>query len=382
MNKNILIPDIQNFINENLHADLNTLLLKKSPFPEVSMPEIVQQIKGRKVAEKKFPFLLKDNIVFPPNLSLEQASSEATGIYKNRLVKGQSMVDLTCGFGIDAWFLSQNFEQITLIEQNQDLISTVQHNWEILGRKAAFINKKFEDFLDENKSRIDLLYLDPARRDENRNKVFLLEDLSPNLLEIQDKLFKISDKILIKLSPLIDISYLISTLNYVAAIHIVAVKNDVKELLVLLDKSLTSIPKIHCINLETEEPEFSFKFNEIVQAEAEFSSSKKYLYLPNNAILKSGAFNLICQKFSLEKLHPNTHLYTSESLLEAFPGRILEVEAAEPKQLEKNAQFNIISKNYPLKPEDIKKKYKLRDGGHQYLIFTQDFHGKVVLKSK
>lgn len=375
--------DLEKFISENLKSDLHSLLLKKSPFPEVSMQEIVQQIKGRKVAEKKFPFLKKEGIVFPPNLSLEQSSSEATGKYKSGLVSGKNMVDLTSGFGIDAYFFSQNFDEVMLVEQNPALIEIVENNWNILGRKAKFINENLEDFLNKNTDRFDLIYLDPARRDENKNKVFLLEDLSPNLLEIQDEIVEISDKILIKLSPLIDISYLISTLKNIAEIHIVAVKNDVKELLVLIDsKQKSERIKISCVNLETEEPTFEFYFDEMNLAKPDFGESGNFLLIPNNALLKTGAFNLVSERFGLKKLHPNTHLYFADEIVENFPGRVLEVQKIETKDLVKGEKINIISKNYPLKPEEIKKKYKLKDGGNQYLIFTHTNSGKIILKSQ
>lgn len=374
--------DLEKFISENLKSDLHSLLLKKSPFPEVSMQEIVQQIKGRKVAEKKFPFLKKEGIVFPPNLSLEQSSSEATGKYKSGLVSGKNMVDLTSGFGIDAYFFSQNFDEVMLVEQNPALIEIVENNWNILGRKAKFINENLEDFLNKNTDRFDLIYLDPARRDENKNKVFLLEDLSPNLLEIQDEIVEISDKILIKLSPLIDISYLVSTLKNIAEIHIVAVKNDVKELLVLIDsKQKSERIKISCVNLETEEPTFEFYFDEMNLAKPDFGESGNFLLIPNNALLKTGAFNLVSERFGLKKLHPNTHLYFADEIVENFPGRVLEVQKIETKDLVKGEKFNIISKNYPLKPEEIKKKYQLKDGGNQYLIFTHTNSGKIILKS-
>ena len=374
--------EIQQFINANLNTDLHSLLLKKSPFTEVSMQEIVQQIKGRKVAEKKFPFLLKEGIIFPPNLNLEQASSEATGNYKCQLTKGKSMLDLTCGFGIDAYFLSKNFNEITLIEQNSELIEIVQNNWKILNKKADFLNLKLEDFILNNSQKFDLIYLDPARRDENKNKVFLLEDLSPNFIDIQDGLLEISDKILMKLSPLIDISYLISVVKNTAEIHIVAVKNDVKELLVFINSKENSDQiKIKCVNLETNEPDFEFNFNEISSAKSEFSNSQKYLYIPNNSVLKSGAFNLVSEKFKLAKLHQNSHFYTSENKIENFPGRTLKTEIIEAKNIKKGEKFNIISKNYPLTPDEIRKKYKLKDGGKNYLIFTQSVNGKIILKS-
>jgi len=149
MNSPLVINfDIQNYINQNLNSDLTKLLFKKSPFDNVSMQEIVQQIKGRKTAEKKFPFLTKEGIVFPPNLNLEQASSQSTAEYKAQNLKGKSFLDLTCGFGIDAYFLSKNFDEVTLIEQNSELISIVKHNWKTLGRKANFINENLEIFLE------------------------------------------------------------------------------------------------------------------------------------------------------------------------------------------------------------------------------------------
>ncbi len=377
----ILNKEIQNYIDANLHADVHSLLLKKSPFPEVSMQEIVQQIKGKQVAQKKFPFLLKKEIVFPPQLSLEQSSSEKTAFYKSQILNGKKFIDLTSGFGIDAYYLSENFGEITLIEQNTELLKIVEHNWNILDKKANFINQKLEDFLNENTENFDVIYLDPARRDNQKNKVFLLEDLSPNILEIQEKLLSISKQVVIKLSPLIDLKYLISVLKNILRIDIIAVKNDVKEVVVFLSNENSGKIKCHCINLESEESEFIFEFGSEENAHAEFSEPEKFIYIPNNTILKGGIFNLISEKFNLKKLHPNTHIYTSENKINAFPGRIFEMEVIDSKQIKKKEQFNIISKNYPLKPEDIKKKYGLKDGGNDYLIFTQSKKGKIILKS-
>lgn len=395
----LISADIQNYINQNLNSDLNKLLLKKSPFDNVSMQEIVQQIKGKKTAEKKFPFLLKEGIVFPPNLNLEQASSQSTAEYKARDLKGRSFLDLTCGFGIDAYFLSKNFDEITLVEQNPQLISIVENNWKILERKANFINENLEVFLNglsfdklrinstqtDNFKKFDVVYLDPARRDQQNKKKFLLEDLSPNLLEIEEKLNSISDKIIVKLSPLIDISYLISELKNITEIQIIAVRNEVKELVLIIENKEQSTKnkdiEIRCVNLESDEPEFSFNFNDEKSAKSEFSESLNFLYIPNNSILKAGAFNIISEQFGLKKLHPNTHFYTSEHKIENFPGRVLQTEKIETKDLKRGEKYNLISKNYPLKPEEIKKKYKLNDGGNHYLIFTQSVNGKEILKS-
>ena len=381
MKKEILYQEIQQFINANLNADLHSLLLKKSPFPEVSIQEIVQQIKGRQVAQKKFPFLLKEGIIFPPQLNLEQSSSEKTALYKSEILKGKKFIDLTSGFGIDAYYLSENFEEITLVEQNAELLAIVEHNWNVLGRKAKFISQKLEDFLHENTETFDVIYLDPARRDHNKNKVFLLEDLSPDIIEIQEKLLSISNKVVIKLSPLIDLKYLVSVLPNLFRIDIIALKNDVKEVVVFLSKQNSDKIISHCVNLESHEADFSFDFASEENAAAEFGEPEKYIYIPNNSVLKAGVFNVISEKFKLKKLHPNTHLYTSNQKITDFPGRILEMEVIEAKQIVKKSQFNIISKNYPLKPEEIKKKYSLKDGGESYLIFTQSKKGKIILKS-
>lgn len=380
--KNIINKEVQQYINANLQTDLHSLLLKKSPFSEVSMQEIVQQIKGKKVAQKKFPFLLKDGIVFPPNLNLEQASSQATAEFKSKYLKGKSFIDLTSGFGIDAYFLSHNFEEITLVEQNAELLEIVKHNWEICGKNAHLINENLETFLENNQKKFDLIYLDPARRDSEKNKKFLLEDLSPNLLEIQDKLLKISDEIIIKLSPLIDISYLLSVLKNCTEIQIIALRNEVKELLVFINSEKEKGQTIiNCINLESKENSFSFNFNDEKSEVSEYSEPLQYLYIPNNAVLKSGGFNSVSERFGLKKLHPNTHFYTSEEFVLDFPGRILRVEMIDSKEIKKGAQFNIISKNHPLSPDQIKKKYKIIDGGKAYLIFTQTQKSKIILRT-
>lgn len=381
----LISADIQNYIKVNLNSDLTKLLLKKSPFDNVTMQEIVQQIKGRKTAEKKFPFLTKEGVIYPPNLNLEQASSQSTAEYKAQNLKGNSFLDLTCGFGIDACFLSKNFDEIILIEQNSELISIVERNWKTLNRKANFINENLEKFLETNKEKFDVIYLDPARRDQQNKKKFLLEDLSPNLLEIKEKLHSFSDKIIVKLSPLIDISYLISELKSINEIQIIAVRNEVKELVLIIEnkeqRTKNKDVEIRCVNLESDEPEFSFDFNEEKSAGSEFSESLNFLYIPNNTILKAGAFNIISEKFGLKKLHPNSHFYTSENKVENFPGRVLEIEKIYAKDLKKGEKYNIVSKNYPLKPEEIKKKYKLNDGGNHYLIFTQSISGKEILRS-
>ncbi|MDO4763713.1 MAG: RsmD family RNA methyltransferase [Flavobacteriaceae bacterium] len=377
----ILSKEIQQFIIENSNVNLPEFLLKKSPFPQVSIQEIAQQIKGRQIAEKKFPFLLKEGIVFPLHLNIEQSSSQDTAEEKAKNLAGKSFLDLTCGFGVDAYFLSQNFKEITLVEQNSALLEIVKHNWNTLGRKGNFINDNLYNFLKNNSQRFNLIYLDPARRDAHNNKKFLLEDLSPNILEIQNQLLNITDKIIIKLSPLIDLTLLQKQISFIQKIEIIAVKNEVKEILLHIVPNFNEKIEITAKNLHSSEPDFSFYSDEETNANTDYSDVLEYIYIPNNAVLKSGAFNLISNKFELKKLHPNTHIYTSNDKLESFCGRIFKIEKITPKSLKKGEQFNIISKNHPLSPEQIKAKYQLKSGGKQFLIFTQSVKGKIILKS-
>ncbi|MDV2446794.1 methyltransferase [Elizabethkingia anophelis] len=378
----ILLPEVQQFIKDNSRQDLTKLLLSGSPFSDISIQEIAQQIKGRQAAEKKFPFLLQDGIIFPPQLNLEQASSEITAAFKASLFSGESLLDLTSGFGIDAYYLSANFKQATLVEQNENLLNIVAHNWLILNKiNTVYLNLDLSKFLEKNDQKFSLIYLDPARRDTHNRKKFLLEDLSPDITEIQNKLFEFTDKVVVKLSPLMDISMLVSQVSGISEIYIIAVKNEVKELLIVIEKDFNQSPTVKIHNLESNEPSLEVAFNTIQQSKPVFGEASEYLYIPNNAVLKSGAFNFISEHYNLEKLHPNTHLYTSTDFIEDFPGRVLKVVTVEAKKIEKGKRFNIISKNYPLTPDEIKKKYKIKDGGNQYLIFTQSQKGKIILKS-
>ena len=259
----------------------------------------------------------------------------------------------------------------------------MQHNWEVLERKATFVNKKAEAFLADTSQHYDVLYIDPARRDAQQQKKFLLEDLSPNILELQPLLLEKADKVITKLSPLIDIHYLLNTLKKVARIEVIALRNEVKEVLVIQEPHSTiDEVEIRCVNLESEDPILSFTNRELSASEVSYSSPKSYLYIPNNALLKSGAFNYIAMYFGLEKLDINTHLYTSAELKKPFPGRILEVTPIHHKQIKAKCYYNIIAKNYPLSVAELKKKYHLQEGGTDYLIFTRSVSGMEILLGK
>lgn len=385
MNIAILTKEFQNYLKSIEQEDFKSISLKKSPFPEISSTEIAQQLKGLQVSKHKFPTLYsEENIYFPPSINLEQASSEATANYKASLVKGKSLIDLTAGLGIDTLAFSKHFEKVYHIEQNEALSKIVKHNSSILAPNLETYNGTFQSFFKENPTlKFNVIYLDPARRNANGRK-FIIEDLEPNILEWIPIFFEKSDKIIIKLSPLLDISSTLQQIKEVSEIHIIALKNEVKDFLLILEKNKeTKNPFIKAINLENNQADFSFYFEEEQNTDAKYGTVSNYIYEPNVAILKTGAFKLLTHKFDLLKLHQNTHLYTSDEIIENFPGKIYKVEEhiKNPKKEILKSKANLLVKNFNQPIDIIKKKFKIIDGGAMTLIFTQSVEGFHILKT-
>ena len=385
MNSAILTPEFQDYLKKIEHEDIKSIGLKKSPFSTISPAEIAQQLKGLQVAKHKFPTLYSsENIFFPPSINLEQASSEATANYKATLVNGKNLVDLTAGFGIDTMAFSKSFDKVYHIEQNEELSEIVKHNASILAPNLETFTGTFQAFFDKNPTlKFDVIYLDPARRNSGGRK-FILEDLEPNILEWLPIFFEKSDKIIIKLSPLLDITSTLQQVKNIAEIHIVALKNEVKDFLLVLDKNNSSKnPLIKAINLENNQPEFEFLHEDEQYANAKFGDIANYIYEPNVAILKTGAFKLLSEKFNLIKLHPNTQLYTSDKIIENFPGKIYRIESHinNPKKEILKIKANVLVKNYNQPIDIVKKKFKIVDGGDITLIFTQSIDGFRILKT-
>lgn len=385
MNQNILTQEFQDYLKIIEQEDFKSIGLKKSLFDGISSAEIAQQLKGIQVAKHKFPTLYSTkNIYFPPSINLEQASSEAAANYKSSLVKGKTLIDLTAGFGIDTMAFAKNFEKVYHIEQNPELSEIVQHNAQILAPNLETYTGTFQSFFETNpESKFDVIYLDPARRNSSGRK-FILEDLEPNILEWMPTFFEKSNKIIIKLSPLLDITSTLQQIDSISEIHIVALKNEVKDFLLIIDKNCsTKNPLIKAINLESNQPEFSFNFEDEYNSNANFGTVQQYIYEPNVAILKTGAFKLLSEKFNLHKLHQNTHLYTSNELLNEFPGKIYSVEKHinhAKKEIIKS-KANLLVKNYNQAIDIVKKKFKITDGGETTLIFTQSIDGFHILKT-
>lgn len=386
MNLGLKQEEVQQFIRANEHQDIRLVSLQKSPFPTISSVELAQQIKGLQVAKNKFPNYYKtERILYPPSINLEQASSQITAQYKSKLISGKTIVDLTSGFGIDSYAFSQNFQNVISVERNEELAEIVRYNYTVLNaQNIQVVSSDFEAFwkLSSNEN-WDVIYIDPSRRKGSQRKYFL-SDLEPDILQWINPFFQRTKTVMVKLSPLLDLKAVIEQVPTTRQIYLVAVKNEMKELLLICNNEVENQPTIHCVNLETAQVEFSFEWEAKNQMKIEFSPPLKYIYEPNSAILKSGAFHLIGQEFHLKKLHDNTHLYTSYIFVKTFPGRIFEVqeEVRDAKRKLPNQSFHVLTKNYPTSVEAIRKKYKLKESDAQSLIFTQSIFGKHILLCK
>jgi len=387
MNVAILTPEVQDFINGHLKTDATMLILKGVPFNEVTVQEVVEQIEAKSKSEKKLPIWFRQPFIYYPNkLHIEQTSSEVTAQYKSGLVTGKSIIDLTGGFGIDAYYFAKHFQKITHCEWNSELSTLVRHNYEQLDvSNITCIASDGLSYLQNSKSTFDWIYVDPSRRHDSKGKVFFLNDCVPNVPEHLDMLWSHSKNIMIKTSPLLDLTVGLSELEFVKTIHVVAVNNEVKELLWILEHGFTGEIEIKTVNLKSQIVEhFNFFMNQESVADANFSKPLNFLYEPNAAILKSGGFNILTSTLSVAKLHKHSHLYTSEQLIN-FPGRAFEILKVIPynkKQVKslKIAKANITTRNFPETVQNIRNTFRIKDGGDQYLFFTTNRnHEKIVI---
>lgn len=380
----ILTPEVQQFIKDNYKKDIPSLVLKGSPFTHVELQDLLQQIESKRKAEKKLPnWFSNDNIVYPKKISLEQCSSEITAEYKASIVSGDSLIDVTGGFGIDAYFFSKQFKEVTYCEINEELAGIVQHNLSELGADNVTVNATNGiRFLKEVKTPFDVLFVDPSRRDDVKGKVFLLKDCVPYLPPKIEFLLSRAKTLLIKVSPLLDISNTIRELQFVSEIHIVAVHNEVKELLFVVTKDSDTAIRIQTVNFQHGAvQQFGFEYGDTPYSNYEMP--QKYLYEPNAAVLKSGGFHHLTNSYDVFKLQEHSHLYTSETLLD-FPGRTFEIEAVFPydkKKITKHLEerkANITTRNFPKSVAQIRKELKLKDGGKTYLFCTKNMKQKLI----
>lgn len=388
MNTSILSKNIQDFITQNTSASISKLALQKNPFPEIDWILILNQIEARLKAKDKLPtWFATEDIIYPGKISVEQTSSEKTAAYKASLISGETLIDLTGGFGVDDYYFSKKFKKITHCEINEDLSAIVKHNFEQLEVKNCnfYANDSTVVLNEFNQEKWDWLYIDPSRRNDAKGKVFMLKDCLPNVPELLNFYFEKSDSILIKTAPLLDISAGLSELKFVKNIHIIALENEVKELLFEIHNHYSDEITIKTANILKDKTEtFEFTLDNDTDSPP-YHLPQKYLYEPNAAIMKSGGFDKVSVIFNINKLHKHSHLYTSENLI-PFPGRTFEIEKVisynknEMKNELLNQQANVTTRNFPETVENIRKKWKIKNGGNLYCFFTTDKNdNKIVL---
>lgn len=384
-----LSEELLSFINQNLDTDLQRLALQKNPFPSHDWKWILNQIQSKKKAQKKLPtWFQNDQVVFPSALSVEQTSSEPLAQYKASLISGDSLIDLTGGFGVDDFYFARSFKKVVHCEFLKELSDIVSRNLKVL--QVDNIETVYGDsisYLEQTVDAFDWIYIDPARRDESKSKVFLLKDCTPDVVNLQHMLFKKSRNILIKAAPLLDVSSVLQEIKNIKKIYAVALNNEVKELLIVLERDFDGTPHLVACNIsgsgEIRNDEFPLQDAEY----APLSTPLTYLYEPYSSYLKLGQYNSIANRFGVQKLHKHSHLYTSEMPVD-FPGRKFKIERIVPyhkKDLKflENSKCNVTTRNFPLKVEEIRKKHKIKDGGDTYVFFTTDLNNdKIVIITK
>ncbi|KIA85835.1 hypothetical protein [Flavobacterium sp. AED] len=387
MDLKILNPKIQEFIGGNIGISISKLALQKNPFPDVDWISILNQIEAKTKAKDKLPnWFSTKNIIYPSKISIEQTSSEKTASYKASIISGERLIDLTGGFGVDDYYFAKKIKTVVHCEINSELSDFVNHNFEQLN-VSNIICYRGDSFTTLNtlNTKWDWIYIDPSRRNDVKGKVFMLKDCLPSVPENLDFYFKNSNAILIKTAPLLDISAGLLELQNVKTIHIIALENEVKELLWELHKDYSGNVNIKTVNLLKDKNEtFDFVLGEQTKL-ADFSFPQKYLYEPNSAIMKSGGFDEVSSFYNLNKLHKHSHLYTSLDLI-SFPGRVFEIQntfaysKTEMKTYLENTKANITTRNFPDTVDTIRKKWKIKDGGNVYCFFTTDENNhKIVL---
>ena len=455
MNHELCIDDkVKEFVKKHLQDDVNKLALSK--FLEgIDREFVIRQIHARQVLSKKLPsWAESDELIFPKKLSLEQCSSELTAKYKTTLSSTESheitrstnlhetsrkefsanscnlvdehlvdekriLVDLTGGMGVDTAFLSDNFDKAYYVEMQEELCEIAKHNFKILNKNIEVFNDNAEHFLTIC-DKVDCIYLDPARRDEYGRKMVSLHDCSPDVAELHDILLEKAKTVIVKLSPMLDIDIVKKELKNIKEIHVVAVRNECKELVVILGQQTTdngqqTLSMAHGSQLKAIDLRegWNVAFTEDEELEAQWTLADnvgKYLYEPGTACMKAGCFKLLSQKYNLDKLHRNSHLYTSDELVSDFPGRIFEVINVVPfdkktkkeissicQQTTDNRQqtdskltaqssklkASVTVRNFPLSAEELKKNLGLQDGNDFYIFgTTMKGEKKIVVLTK
>ena len=378
------------YVAAHLHDDPAHLALQARRHPSLPVPELVRQIQARQKARAKLPeWADNPDLIFPPALSVEQASSARTAAFKAGLVGGQRLADLTGGFGADAAAFAARVAQVDYVERNPALAEVVRYNFGLLRLDNVAVHAADAlAFLKSTPHHYDWLYLDPARRNTAARKIFLLHDCEPDVVKLLPLLLHKADKVLLKTSPMLDIEHAVQGLGHVRRLWVLAVENEVKEVLYELGQEPAIDPERHALNLRRDGSQQEFRLNRAREARAtpRYAEAQQFLYEPNAAVLKAGAFRSIGTAFELLKLHQHSHLYTSDVLRADFPGRIFRVLAVEKADgatlkahLGPEARAHVTTRNFPDSVADFRRRTGIREGGEVYLFATTDLRGRPVV---
>ena len=366
------------FIRAHADEDVRKVALLGTKSQEVDMPMALQQIAGRQTARKKLPsWAAVDNIVYPPHLNMEQCSSEQTARYKASLLAGgKRFVDLTGGLGVDFYWMSQDYKERIYVEHNEQLCAISSENFRALGHDCEICCCDTEAYL-EKMEEADVIYLDPARRNEHGGRTYDIRDCTPNILELLPVLMKKANRIILKLSPMFDWRKAVDDLQQVSEVHIVSVDNECKELLLILESVATSL-RLVCVNNDHiyEVP------SDINHQPSDICRQPSYLYEPNASIMKAGCFTALEQHFPIRQVAANSHLFLSPVEIKNFPGRsfhIITISSMNKHELKETMtgvdKANIAVRNFPLTVDQLRKKLKLKDGGDTYIFATTETDG-------
>lgn len=375
-----------NFVNAHKDEDTARLLLSAARYPSIDMPAAVQQIEGLRTARDKWPSLLAcPDYLYPPRLNREQSSSESAARYKASLQPAPlTVADLTGGMGIDTLAFARVAQHVDYIERDPQLCALMEHNLRALGVTNVTVHcaDSMEWFGRIQRYDPTMIYMDPARRDAAGRKVAGFEDCTPNILDHAALLRARCQRLMVKASPMIDIDLACRQLGDVSEVHVVGVKGECKEVLFLCG-STAGEPQITCVNLNTlitqntPRPPFSFSHSEEAAAEGRYCQRiGHYLYEPDATLMKGGPFKLLAQRYGLELLGRNTHLYSADRLVDDFPGRIFEV-LRELKLSRKEVlaaipggRAHVVTRNYPLEAAVLQKQLGLKEGGDVFIVAT------------
>ena len=399
------------YVLQHADDDIRTLALRGCKDPLVDLPLALQQIQGRQTARRKLPtWAAIDGIAYPPHLNMEQCSSELTARYKREIAESlfspkekRKFLDLTGGLGVDFSFIADVFDEAVYVERDAHLCELATHNLALLGkRNATVINDDATNFLNAQHSHpavggpFCLIFLDPARRDTHGARTYALADCTPDVTTMMDELLRRSSHVLLKLSPMLDWRKAIADLapHHVEEIHIVAVDNECKELLLLLSAPTTSPPRLTCTDIHSRDGSRTIYCPSPtcpVDSATASMNPGQYLYEPNAAVMKAGCFHELTTDFGITQLAPNSHLFTSPTLVENFPGRSFHITAVttmNKRDLQSTLghlkRANIAVRNFPLSAEELHRRLKLADGGTDYIFATTLSNGGhiVVLCTK